>query len=526
MIRPTLRYSTTSLIWCLLLIGVLPLVGLAAAGLVSSWREGWLIPMLLVWLAVTLLAWIALMVWQKRYLRNTTEQKAGTSQDLPDSLAPRTDWTAQDTRVFQSACERIDSNKDASLDPNVLRERALDVVLFVAKHYKGDRSNAELAFTLPEGLLMLSVASERYRSLILTHVPFADRITVAGVFGLAQQRSRIERGATWFNRLRRGARLVNPVSAVISEAREQFTGRVLSQVNIALRRDLVRLSLQEVAQVAIDLYAGHLHASDHDLHAHRSQAATDDDTREPSPAEPIRVVIVGQPGAGKSSLVNALINELVAEVDVLPTTDRLTTHALTIEGLPPLRLVDTPGLDSTSEAHQLVFETIKSADLVVWVARANQPGREPDARLCNALRDHELAAPERRTPPAIMVLTHVDQLAPRNEWSPPYVLDGNHASDSNHDQKTQMIAKALASAQSGIGLGTTIPAIPARLDSPDYYNIDTISNTIAVVTEDALLAQMNRKRIDYREQSGGWRKRLSQSRNLASGLLRLYARKE
>ncbi len=504
------------------------MAGLAVAGLVWSWREGWLIPLLLVWLGITLLAWIALMLLQRRIKSRVQEEIHSEGQELPDTLTPRKTWAEHDIAVFKQACKLIDANADSSLDPNLLRQHALDVIQLVAQHYKGERRNVELVFTLPEGLLMLSVASERYRALVLSHIPFADRITVASLLGIAQQRLRIERGATWINRVRRGARLVNPLTAMISEVREQFTGRVLSQVNTALRRDLVRLLLQEVAQVAIDLYAGYLQASDSDLKQYRSQTARDDDIRQPEPPEPIRVVIVGQPGAGKSSLVNALIEELVAEVDVLPTTDRLTVHALNIEGLPPLRLVDTPGIDSTSAAQEQVLDAVKNADLVLWVAKANQPGREPDTQLHAALMDYESAAPERRLPPAIMVLSHVDQLAPRSEWSPPYRLTGQPAMSperrrSAHEKKANTIAKALVSVQSGIGLDTTVPAIPVRLDSPATYNLDTLVAAIGIVAEDALLVQLNRRRMDYQGQRGGWRKRLTQSKNLALGLAKLYA---
>lgn len=512
--------------WYLVVGVAVPIMVLAVAGLVWAWRQGLLIPMLLIWLGITSGAWLALWLWLRRASTQVGSATSGESDSsrLPTDLPAPAAWTSRDTDVFDKARALIEADTDASLDINILRDRARDVVALVAAEYKGNTNHSELAFTLPEGLLMLTVVSQRYRTLVLSHVPFADKITVARLFGIAQQRTRIERGATWINRIRRGARLINPVAAVISEVREQLTGQVLAHISDALRRDLVRLLLQEVAQVAIDLYAGHLQASDLELSEYRSRAALNDESRQAAPTEPIRVVLVGQSGAGKSSLINALAKALVAEVDTLPATAELTTYSLTSEGLPPLSLIDTQGLDDTPATRTLATEALKDADLVVWLAKANQPGRAADAQLQAAWHQELLANPGMRIPPTLMVLTHIDQLPPLGEWSPPYVL-GNSGSDKR-EEKAIIIERALDSAHRSIGLDDSTPGIPTRLDAPFYYNVDTVASAIALASEEALQTQLNRRRLDHKQQRGGWRKRLEQSKNLALGLTQLYTTKK
>ena len=50
-------------------------------------------------------------------------------------------------------------------------------------------------------------------------------------------------------------------------------------------------------------------------------------------SEPLRVLLVGQVKAGKSSLVNAMFGDLKAAVDVLPTTRGVVPLVLDRDGL-------------------------------------------------------------------------------------------------------------------------------------------------------------------------------------------------
>ena len=61
-------------------------------------------------------------------------------------------------------------------------------------------------------------------------------------------------------------------------------------------------------------------------------------------AEPLRVLVAGQVSAGKSSLVNALGQEVRAAVDALPATRDFTPYSLSRDGLPGALITDSPGL--------------------------------------------------------------------------------------------------------------------------------------------------------------------------------------
>lgn len=88
--------------------------------------------------------------------------------------------------------------------------------------------------------------------------------------------------------------------------------------------------------------------------------------------EGCRVVLIGSPNAGKSSLMNALSHEEIAIVSDQPgtTRDRLTEE-LSFQGVQFL-LTDTAGLRSSQERVENLgmdrtWESLKSADLVLFV---------------------------------------------------------------------------------------------------------------------------------------------------------------
>ncbi len=217
-------------------------------------------------------------------------------------------------------------------------------------------------------------------------------------------------------------RLLNPVSAATQELRERFTRQIYDMGREHLARRLARAYVKEVGRAAIDLYGGNLRVTAAQLDAHVTAASRRDmAAAEAREAEPIRILVAGQTGAGKSSLVNALANAVEAEVNAVPATTRFTAYKLTHEGLPAALLIDSPGLTGTEPLDALI-EGAAQADMVLWVSSATRAAREIDAQALAAIRNHFAAEPNRRRPPMLLVLTHIDGLRPFNEWEPPYDL--------------------------------------------------------------------------------------------------------
>lgn len=90
------------------------------------------------------------------------------------------------------------------------------------------------------------------------------------------------------------------------------------------------------------------------------------------------VVISGQPNAGKSTLMNALLGHPRTIVHHTPGTTRDTIEEHFVAGGMPVRLVDTAGLrlaecDIEREGIRRAEEYIQKADLLIYVVDASQP---------------------------------------------------------------------------------------------------------------------------------------------------------
>lgn len=107
--------------------------------------------------------------------------------------------------------------------------------------------------------------------------------------------------------------------------------------------------------------------------------------------EGLRTAIVGRPNAGKSSLLNALLQEDRAIVTDIPGTTRDTIEESIKIGGVPLVLMDTAGLRETDNKVEKIGierakESMAKADLVLAVIDGSQPLSEEDKSLLKNLK--------------------------------------------------------------------------------------------------------------------------------------------
>ena len=121
--------------------------------------------------------------------------------------------------------------------------------------------------------------------------------------------------------------------------------------------------------------------------------------------EGIKVVIAGQPNAGKSSLLNALAGaELAIVTPVAGTTRDVVSQTIQIEGV-PLHVIDTAGLRESEDAVEVIgiqraWGQIESADAVLFLHDLTRAA-SPDYLAGDAAVAAALA---RRVPAAVPVI--------------------------------------------------------------------------------------------------------------------------
>ncbi|HSV46907.1 MAG TPA: tRNA uridine-5-carboxymethylaminomethyl(34) synthesis GTPase MnmE [Ramlibacter sp.] len=116
--------------------------------------------------------------------------------------------------------------------------------------------------------------------------------------------------------------------------------------------------------------------------------------------EGIKVVIAGQPNAGKSSLLNALAGAELAIVTPVPGTTRdVVSQTIQIEGV-PLHVIDTAGLRESDDPVEAIgiaraWGQIGGADAVLFLhdlTRAHEPGYAAGDEAIAAALAHRMAA--------------------------------------------------------------------------------------------------------------------------------------
>ena len=412
-------------------------------------------------------------------------------RDLADLAEPSAGWNAAERAAWSAVLQNADTATPLAftgLEPLVARARA--TVEIVAHRFHPEAHDAWAQFTLPEFLLLTERLCRDIRRETLGHIPAAGTIRLSHLLWAHRQNRRYgvmarmgwRIGFGLWRMIRAG---LNPLQAAGQEASGAFVEKAVNVLSYRMRAYATRLLVLEVGRAAIDLYAGRLTLSADELRAVRERDMADASTAD----APVRIVMIGQVNAGKSSLLNALAQEIRGAVSPLPTTPNATEYFIEVDGRPTVSLVDTPGFDERRESAAKLVAQAERADLILWVASATQPARRADRERLDDVRAWVHEQLSRRAPSILLALTHVDELRPAAEWTPPYDVTMPAGA------KARAIRAAMEATARDLDLPVDSLVPIAMPPNRDPYNLDALWARIAVELDEAKLVQFDRLRF-------------------------------
>jgi GTP-binding protein Era len=121
------------------------------------------------------------------------------------------------------------------------------------------------------------------------------------------------------------------------------------------------------------------------------------------------VAVMGRPNVGKSTLVNALLQQKIAAVSPRPQTTRKRQMGILTTAQVQAIFVDTPGVHKPrhklgENMNQEAIDALKECDVILFLVDASQPPQDEDQMLA----DHIHAA-GRRTP-ILLALNKIDSV--------------------------------------------------------------------------------------------------------------------
>lgn len=403
---------------------------LLATGLVFLWENAWLLKWL--WIPIPfcwLIGFLLIRLVKKRY--------GSLWQPRSDVL---THWTDQDRAAWQLVAEFADGQQPVATDrffqADLYLETAQQLAMQLAGHYHANAKDAIENLTIPEILTATELAVSDIRRFVERNIPGSHLMTIRWL----QRAPQVTGFWTQVRPLYYAASVIWHPWTILSRAATNET--VVNPVMDELKKEgfagLYRAFVLQLGKYLIELNSHRLKVGPdrwRELMQEAAQTATDTPSTATAPAGPqtgepqeppaaLQIALVGQVKAGKSSLINALIGDQQAAVDILPLTDSIKRYSVHPDRVnAQLTLLDTVGFAHEglkADRMDATMQAICESSMTVLVMNACQPAREPDCQLLRTMESWFRQHPQRRRPPILVVLTHIDQLSPSLEWTPPY----------------------------------------------------------------------------------------------------------
>ncbi|MBW4508143.1 MAG: GTPase family protein [Scytonematopsis contorta HA4267-MV1] len=419
--------------WLILCLPIATIIGflLVAASLqIQAWGISW------VWAVFTLalVVWRWLLVkWTQPAVAHIEDIVAQVNKELEATVeatpGSETDSTTNQAQVVLKEI-LLTSQNDVPFweDWQTFWQRCLDLIVGIARIYHPEVKYPLLNIYVPQAYGLIRGTVDDLDKWMQKLAPALNQATIGQAFQAYEVYQKLEPSARKFMRVWGAAQwLLNPAAAVAKRASQGYSNQANQQLLVNFSQLLREAALTNLCRQAVILYGGNTLPSSFSVSA-TQQALPSEKTQtlreilaQAEPVEtveqkPVNILLIGRTGAGKSSLINTLFSAELAQVDVLPSTDKIQSYYWENQNTETLTLWDTPGYEQINipELRQEVLDYTKNADLLLLVTPVLDPSLQIDVDFLKEIKANVTDLP------IITVVTQVDKLRPIREWQPPY----------------------------------------------------------------------------------------------------------
>lgn len=398
----------------------------AAGSQIHDWGINW------IWGVVVLVfaVWRWLLVkWTKSPVAEMESAIADFNEELKSQESELLGAAEKEQQINASLQEIIAKTKtDEPIweDWQTFWQRCQELVSAIAHVYNPEVKRPLLNIYIPQAYGLIRGTVDDTDRAMQKLAPVLNRVSIGQAVEAFEVYRKLEPSARKLGKAFKWSQwLLNPAAAAANVATKKFNNRASQELLLNLGQMMREVALKNLAQQAIALYGDETitlpeTASDPDLPKAQTQTLKEIlQSAEPQTEvaqKPVNIILVGRTGAGKSSLINTLFQADKAEVDVLPSTDKIQNYRWQTPTNEVLNLLDTPGYEQVNrpELKEQVLDYAATADLLLLVTPALDPALQMDLDFLQTLKEDlpDLSA--------IALVTQVDRLRPIREWNPPY----------------------------------------------------------------------------------------------------------
>lgn len=300
----------------------------------------------------------------------------------------------------------------------------LDVMQAVAEQYYPNRKNALLEIKIPYLLKAIETLAQELRLQLTENVPGSH---IFSLNDLAKSHRLANRGIELYRLFRIVTAGLDPVSAMVRELKILTNNKIWELSTEDLKSWLIDAYIKKIGYYAIELYSGNMVLDEEGMRAgttRTSQRQLDEINRREAIAatEPLRVLVLGQTNAGKSSMINALFGVKKAAISPMPSEPGITSYLLERPDIGNAIIMDCEGYGGGDgkRLFSKYAEEISRTDIILMAVSATNAARGADKKMLETIRACFAKSSSHPLPPIVVALTHIDQLRPIREWHPPY----------------------------------------------------------------------------------------------------------